>query len=369
MQATWDKVRLESYIGTSESIRMEFKSAKLLSSQNGTLDREKVIRDLTKEVSAFANSEGGEIILGMEERKDKKTRLADRLQGFDPTGMPKEQLQQLIEGNLRPLLTGLRFQYIGLDSSPAGQVACVIEVPKGNTAYQASDCIYYGRSEFEAKALPDHEVRLRMNRGRVPRLDCLLSAIKSIAPQDHPAVNDVRRQLMAVRSQPSPQDVHRGALQKLLNSLESVKQSDLEDYPAFEFTLAVHNLGEITVPDFLCEVRFTTTPPSLLFSKRKRVECPSTGRGYNYEYADPDPHHVWRFESSDFAVQEMNTGHRLYPGTTAVLRNQPWFLLINTKAGLEYCGVRVNWTLYADHTLPVLGEIDVQHVIRTTFTT
>ena len=44
----------------------------------------------------------------------------------------------------------------------------IIYVPQGNTAYQASDRRYYSRSEFEAKALPDHEIRLRMFRGRTP---------------------------------------------------------------------------------------------------------------------------------------------------------------------------------------------------------
>jgi hypothetical protein len=50
-----------------------------------------------------------------------------------------------------------------------GRAVFVIEIPQGNTAYQANDGRYYGRSEFEAKYLPDHEVRLRMSRGKVAR--------------------------------------------------------------------------------------------------------------------------------------------------------------------------------------------------------
>ncbi len=45
----------------------------------------------------------------------------------------------------------------------------VVKIPQGSTAYQANDGRYYGRSEFEAKYLPDHEVRLRMSRGKVAR--------------------------------------------------------------------------------------------------------------------------------------------------------------------------------------------------------
>jgi hypothetical protein len=52
-------------------------------------------------------------------------------------------------------------------ASPANRQVFVIQIPQGSTAYQANDARYYGRSEFEAKPLPDHEVRLRMSRGRV----------------------------------------------------------------------------------------------------------------------------------------------------------------------------------------------------------
>lgn len=47
------------------------------------------------------------------------------------------------------------------------KIAIVIGVPRGSTAYQANDRRYYGRSEFEVRALPDHEIRLRMLRPRV----------------------------------------------------------------------------------------------------------------------------------------------------------------------------------------------------------
>jgi len=56
----------------------------------------------------------------------------------------------------------------------------IIRIPQGSTAYQANDGRYYGRSEFEAKHLPDHEVRLQMSRGKVAHgtILCRLVAIE-----------------------------------------------------------------------------------------------------------------------------------------------------------------------------------------------
>ena len=48
-----------------------------------------------------------------------------------------------------------------------GRIGIVIDVPSGSTAYQASDRRYYGRAEYECIPLQDHEVRLRIMRGRV----------------------------------------------------------------------------------------------------------------------------------------------------------------------------------------------------------
>src|SRR5262245_17045334 len=68
----------------------------------------------------------------------------------------------------RPHLPGIRVRRVVLSSQP-GRAVFVVEVPQGSTAYQANDRRYYGRSEHEIKPLPDHEVRLRMSRGKVAR--------------------------------------------------------------------------------------------------------------------------------------------------------------------------------------------------------
>jgi len=89
-------------LGQQESFRLEFKSARIFEK------KEKAVLDLSKEISAFANSEGGVILIGMNERKEGKIRVADKIIGLDPDEIAPESLQQILESNLSPLLPGIR---------------------------------------------------------------------------------------------------------------------------------------------------------------------------------------------------------------------------------------------------------------------
>ena len=97
----WTKENLISLLGQAESIRLEFKKSQLFSES-----REKIADNLCKEVSAFANTEGGTIVIGIEEAREGKSRIAKGLDaGVNSLEWWPEKLQQLIEGNVRPYLT------------------------------------------------------------------------------------------------------------------------------------------------------------------------------------------------------------------------------------------------------------------------
>jgi predicted HTH transcriptional regulator len=68
----------------------------------------KWMRDLSIEVSSLANTEGGDLILGIDEDKKSKPRVAKGIDGVSIRLAP-ERLQQLLEGNVSPYLPGLRF--------------------------------------------------------------------------------------------------------------------------------------------------------------------------------------------------------------------------------------------------------------------
>ena len=117
--------------------------------------------------SAFANTEGSDLFLGIAEDKKSKPRVALDIDGV-PAALAAERLKDLMEGHLSPYLTGIGVHRVRL-SGHHGKVVFVIHIPQGTTAYQADDGCYYGRSEFGIKFLPDHEIRLRMSRGKVAR--------------------------------------------------------------------------------------------------------------------------------------------------------------------------------------------------------
>jgi predicted HTH transcriptional regulator len=163
VKISWTEADLNDLIGQPESIRREFKSGRLFDRNQES----KWVEQLSKEVSALANTEGGELFLGIDEDRNSKPRVATSIDGV-PSEIAPERLQQLIEGNVSPYLPGIRVKRVPLSKQP-NKVVFIIQIPPGSTAYQANDGRYYGRSEFEAKYLPDHEVRLRMSRGKVAR--------------------------------------------------------------------------------------------------------------------------------------------------------------------------------------------------------
>jgi len=75
---------LAKLIGQYESIRLEFKRSALL-----TTPKDKIIENLTKEASAFANTEGGLIVIGIGERESRGKSIGAEIdEGVDPTVFP-----------------------------------------------------------------------------------------------------------------------------------------------------------------------------------------------------------------------------------------------------------------------------------------
>jgi predicted HTH transcriptional regulator len=108
-KSSWTEADLNDLIGQPESIRREFKSGRLFDNNQES----KWIGDLSKEVSALANTEGGTLFLGIDEDKKSRPRVAINIDGV-PAGIAPERLQQLIEGNVSPYLPGIRVHRVRL---------------------------------------------------------------------------------------------------------------------------------------------------------------------------------------------------------------------------------------------------------------
>lgn len=163
MARNWTENKLQNLIigGIEESLTLEYKSAEALDRN----DAKK--KEITKDVSAMANSAGGVIIYGIRENSETdKRHLPEKITPIDRTKFPREWIEQIIQA-IRPRIDGIVIHSVNLASSET-DVAYIIEIPQSNTAHQASDHRYYKRFNFQAVPMEDYEVRDVMFREQTP---------------------------------------------------------------------------------------------------------------------------------------------------------------------------------------------------------
>jgi Putative DNA-binding domain len=165
MARNWTESRLQNFITSEieESLTLEYKAAEALD-RNETKKKE-----ITKDVSAMANSAGGILIYGIAEYNDpEKRHLPERITPVDRRKYPREWVEQIIQA-IRPRIDGIVIHSVNL-SSGENDVAFVIEIPQSNTAHQANDHRYYKRFNFQAVPMEDYEIRDVMFREQTPNI-------------------------------------------------------------------------------------------------------------------------------------------------------------------------------------------------------
>ena len=302
----------------------------------------KWVANISLEVSALANTEGGELFLGIDEDRKTKPRVASRVDGVPATLAP-ERLQQLIEGNVSPYLPGIRVYRVLLSSEP-GRAVFVIQIPAGSTAYQANDGRYYGRSEFEAKYLPDHEIRLRMNRGKVARgtVLCHVTAELGIAGENRiRAEVETRR---ARRESPSELEV------ELRNPDGTLvfAESDVQD--------AMTLLSAQTAPDAIA-VDFVFRNDGELTIRAPSLELRQICKPH---LVDEMLVQVTRFEP------RLNMENAIiYPGDERIIERARLTLNWKREATLADGDLILSWKIFLDNSAPSFGDIDLAAMIQT----
>jgi len=177
---------IEQFIeqGLEENVHLEYKSIELY----GDVDK------LSHSVSAFANADGGILILGIREmvEKDKKGRTVrigpDKVTWGDPS-LSKERLESKLMSRIQPRIDGLVIQTI---RNKEGGLIFLIDVPRSDRPHQAADHRYYKRWSFQKLPMEHYEIEdlfHRMSRARLELAARLVSVEKNLVTLDFVLVN------------------------------------------------------------------------------------------------------------------------------------------------------------------------------------
>ncbi|GEM_PF-4998404 len=157
-----------------ESLYLDYKAREaLLIGPSG--NREKRALDVSKDVSAFLNSDGGTIIYGIREIASGKQRLP--VAAFDPTldgyarnEISKEDLENLITSTIQYRPGPELFCISVVDVE--GRLVFIVDMAKSlQGIFQARDKLYYKRFNFKSEPMEHYEVEDVRKRAISPELD------------------------------------------------------------------------------------------------------------------------------------------------------------------------------------------------------
>ncbi len=161
----WEEEDIELLIhnGVQESLTLDYKRCASLDKRNPTRKTE-----LSKDVSAFANSAGGMIIYGVIETNHLPTGIDV---GYDPTDITREWIEQVINSTIQRRIDGIRIKQIELRKSNPGRVIYVVHIPQSRHApHMAEDHIFYKRFNYQSIPMEEYEVRDVAGRADAPDL-------------------------------------------------------------------------------------------------------------------------------------------------------------------------------------------------------
>jgi hypothetical protein len=161
---TYDKLTELIKTQTEENLNLDYKAAEAF----GKTDFKR--KEITKDVSSFANSAGGTIIYGIKEfdEEDKK-HLPEKIDSIPRQEFPKEWLEQVIN-NIQPKIQNTEIISIEDIEDPT-RVIYLVNIPQSITAHQAMDKRYYKRYNFISIPMEDYEIKDILNRQATPLIN------------------------------------------------------------------------------------------------------------------------------------------------------------------------------------------------------
>lgn len=298
--------------GVEENTELEYKAAAALQRE----DRK--ITEATKDVSAFANSNGGILIYGIRENQTAK-HLPGCIDPVDRKAITKEWLEQILNARIRPRIHGIKIHVVTIAGD---QVVYVLEIPKGETAHQADDRKYHRRHNFSVEAMYDAEIRDVMGRQKAPQIKIHFDVTKKpnvlIAPNDRPMLHQQRPILFSL-------NVHIENVGKMYATYINI----------------VLTLPERII-DFMCDEGDHRTIQIPLDNKvREEIEAPDDNRPAYFAIGHTDKPKTYGPARNE----------PLLPGMQMSLRSFPLYI-----ENIEDGDV-LSWTLHADNAEPQTGTL------------
>lgn len=134
-----------------EDIHLDYKLSKALEGKPG---------EISKDVSAFANSDGGMIIYGIDEEQHFPTRLDD---GVDHAKFTRERLENIILSNITPIPDGIEIIQIPINDQRSYYAVCTPKSVRG-PHQDKQHKRYYKRHNFSSTPMEDYEIQDIRNR-------------------------------------------------------------------------------------------------------------------------------------------------------------------------------------------------------------
>jgi hypothetical protein len=305
--------------GIEESLSLEYKSSPSLNKTD-----QKKINEIAKDVSAFANADGGILIYGIQE----KDHLPLRIDPINRSLVKREWLEQKIQDCIRPKIDKIKIYPITIDSNN-DQVVYLLEIPKSTTAHQASDKKYYRRHNFNVLAMYDHEIRDVFNRTKHPKINLKLEVW-----------------VFTYKS--------RGAINPL-----AVVQPEAKNVTEFHLKIFAENTGKVLANYINCSVEI----PEVVFEEKFRNGDPNFFAKFEFDNKVRD--------ILDVEIQFQNVKEKLGPARFEPILPTRSFRLDSSFPKLhefykDYADKEINWTVYADNSEPhsgstKIGEITVEY--------
>ncbi|OPF92340.1 hypothetical protein B1S06_14230 [Rhodopseudomonas palustris] len=147
--------------GIEESLTLEYKASPSLCRESKQID------ELCKDVSAFANSAGGQIVYGVAENK--VTHKPERVdEGVLDPKVTREWIEQVLLSRVNPRMQGIKVDRLDLGNLTYGY--CLTIPPTSVGPHQAPDKRYYKRYDLQSIPMEDYEVRDVLRRSTTPSL-------------------------------------------------------------------------------------------------------------------------------------------------------------------------------------------------------